>query len=338
MYNCFNKTGLNKMYNIDTEPIISAIIPVYNSEKTIYNAICSIQNQNFTNFEIILIDDFSNDNSSEIIKNLKKIDNRINIISNKKNMGSLYSRSIGVLYSKGEFIMALDNDDMFFSHDIFYFVLKFARDFDFDIVGFRAFMTYDYKDNNSKIDDLYNYKEFPCCSIVYQPQLSTWMLNKKNSYYIHDVTIWAKCIKKSIYKEATIKLGSKRYSMFVSWAEDTIINFIIFNCAKSFIFINKYGIIHLVNNSTASFSMNNDIKLFGEIFLVDVLYDFSKNNSDKNYALMTAYNIKNKFENLFANDTNIIYFKSILNKFLKSQYLSFEVKNKIIIDFKNFLF
>ena len=71
---------------------------------------------------------------------------------------------------------------------------------------------------------------------------------------------------------------------------------------------------------------------------MDVLYDFSKNNSDKNYALRTAYNIRNKFENFFANDTNIIYFKSILVKFLKSQYFSFDVKNKIIKDFKNFLF
>ena len=209
-------------------------------------------------------------------------------------MGSLYSRSIGVLYSKGEFIMALDNDDMFFCHDIFSIVLEFAKDSDFDIVGFRAFKTYNYKDNISKIEEWYNYyKEFHSCSIVYQPKLSTWLIKKKDSHYIHDVTIWAKCIKKSIYKEATIKLGSKRYSQFVSWAEDAIINFIIFNYAKSFIFINKYGIIHLVNNSTASYSMPDDIKLFGELFFVDVLYDFSKNNSDKNFAVMRAYNIRN---------------------------------------------
>ena len=68
--------------------------------------------------------------------------------------------------------------------------------------------------------------------------------------------------KKNLYKEATIKLGSKRYSMFVSWAEDTIMNFIIFNIAKSFLFIHKYGIIHLHNKSTASFTMRKDIILF----------------------------------------------------------------------------
>ena len=197
-------------------------------------------------------------------------------------------------------------------------------------------MIYDYKDNISKIYDLYNYQEYPSCSIVHQPQLSTWMLKKKDSYYMHDVTIWAKCIKKNIYKEAILMLGRKRYSLFVSWAEDAIINVIIFNVAKSFIFINKYGIIHLLSNSTASFSMPNDIKLFGKIFLVDVLYDFSKNNSDKNYAIMSAYAASKKFTNFFVNDTNIIYFKSILNKFIKSPYYSTELKNKIVRDFKNF--
>jgi hypothetical protein len=72
-------------------------------------------------------------------------------------------------------------------------------------------------------------------------------------------------------------------------------NFIIFNLAQSFKFIHKYGIIHLHNNSTASFSMGNDILLFGEIFLIDIIYDFTKNNSDKNYAVMGAYQIKKVF-------------------------------------------
>ena len=49
---------------------ISAIIPEYNSEKTIYSSICYIKNQNILNIEIILIDDFSSDNSSIIVKSL----------------------------------------------------------------------------------------------------------------------------------------------------------------------------------------------------------------------------------------------------------------------------
>ena len=101
---CLKKQYNSQKNTIILKPKISAIIPVYNSEKTIYSSICSIQNQNYTNFEIILIDDFSNDNSSKIIKYLKEKDERIKIISNHKNMGSLYSRNIGTLIAKGRYI------------------------------------------------------------------------------------------------------------------------------------------------------------------------------------------------------------------------------------------
>ena len=337
IYKCLNQPNFTGVYKIKVKPIISSIIPVYNSEKTINYSVCSIQNQNFTNFEIILIDDFSNDNSSKIIKSLQERDERIKILKNKKNMGTLYSRSIGVLISRGEYIFPLDNDDMFFSFDIFDFVLKISKNYDFDVVGFRAFSINNYNDNINNITDLYDYQNYPENIIVYQPELSTWMLNLNGKYFMHDVTIWAKCIKKLIYREATIKLGENRYSNFVSWAEDTIINFVIFTIAKSFIFMHKYGIIHLNSKSTSSFKIHRDIKLFGEIFLADIIYDFSKNNKDKNYAVNAAYHAKRFFRiKNFVNNTSLVYLKALLNKFLKSKYISHRNKIKIKIDFKSF--
>ena len=319
------------------KPISSSIIPVYNCEKAIDYSICSIQNQNFTNFEIILIDDFSDDNSPKIIKSLQERDERIKILKNKKNMGALYSRSIGVLISRGEYIFALDNDDMFFSIDIFDFILNIAKNWDFDVVGFRAYSINNYNDNIDNITDLYDYKSYPENIVVYQPELSTWMLHINGIYFMHDVTIWAKCIKNLIYREAIIKLGENRYSNFVSWAEDTIINFVIFTIAKSFTFMHKYGIIHLNNRSTSSFKIHRDIKLFGEIFLAEIIYDFSKNNKDKNYAVNAAYHAKRFFRiKKFDNNTNLIYLKALLHKFLKSKYISHRNKMKIRTDFKSF--
>ena len=63
--------------------------------------------------EILLIDDFSSDNSLIKIEQLQKEDNRIKIIKNNKNKGALFSRSLGVLKAKGLYIMALDSDDLF---------------------------------------------------------------------------------------------------------------------------------------------------------------------------------------------------------------------------------
>ena len=93
--------------------------------------------------------------------------------------------------------------------------------------------------------DLYNYNHYSTNIIVYQPELSYWTISNKNKFGTHDVTIWAKCIKSKIYKEAIQRFGLRKYSRFVSWAEDTIMTFIIFNIAQSFLFIHKYGIIHL---------------------------------------------------------------------------------------------
>lgn len=66
-------------------PKISVIMPNFNSEKFLPEAISSILNQTFTDFEFIIIDDGSTDNSVEIIKNFKKNDSRIIFLQNKRN-------------------------------------------------------------------------------------------------------------------------------------------------------------------------------------------------------------------------------------------------------------
>ena len=214
---CLNEK--NKNYRIKVKPIISSIIPVFNCEKTISASINSIQNQNFTDFEIILINDCSKDQTSHIIENLQENDIRIKIINNKKNMGSLYSRSIGVLISRGEYIFPLDNDDMFFDEHIFYSIHKIAKESYLDVVGFRGIKMRNYSYGTNQMRDLYNYQHHNNL-IIRQPQLSSWFITIKGHLRFNDVTIWCKCIKTKLYKEAIIKLGFDRYKQFVSWAED----------------------------------------------------------------------------------------------------------------------
>ena len=105
---CLKGILINDLTNITIEsPKISAIINFHNSQKTISRAVKSIQNQNISNIEIILVNDFSIDKSLEIVEEIQKKDKRIKIINNKKNMGTLYSRSIGALSSKGVYILKL---------------------------------------------------------------------------------------------------------------------------------------------------------------------------------------------------------------------------------------
>lgn len=109
---CKSKTILNKRFKTNINPKITAIIPLYNSQKYINYSLCSLQNQNFQNLEIILIDDNSKDNTRNIIEKYMKFDKRINLIKNKENKKILYSKSIAAINAKGKYIFELDHDDI----------------------------------------------------------------------------------------------------------------------------------------------------------------------------------------------------------------------------------
>ena len=131
---CRNGILINDInYNHFLPPKISAIIPVYNANKTIKCAVRSIQNQNMNEIEIILVDDYSSDNSISVINELMIEDKRIKLIKNKKNHGTLYSRSIGAMSAKGKYIMALDNDDLFL-YGIFEKCYREAKKNNIDII------------------------------------------------------------------------------------------------------------------------------------------------------------------------------------------------------------
>lgn len=92
------------------EVIISIIMPVYNAERFLKRAINSIINQTFKNWELILINDGSTDNSGYICDEYSKKDNRIKVI-HKKNEGVAVARQIGIEMATGTFIIHHDSDD-----------------------------------------------------------------------------------------------------------------------------------------------------------------------------------------------------------------------------------
>lgn len=97
---------LNFNENISKKPLVSIIIPTYNRGKYIDKAINSVKNQTYSNFEIIVIDDGSTDNTKEIIDQFEGI-----IYLKQTNQGSASARNKGLSIAKGEFICTLDSDD-----------------------------------------------------------------------------------------------------------------------------------------------------------------------------------------------------------------------------------
>lgn len=93
-------------------PEISVIMGVYNLSPRYKRAIQSILDQTFSNFEFIICDDKSTDNTLQILKNIAKKDNRIKIISNKKNMGLGASLNHCLKFARGKYIARMDDDDV----------------------------------------------------------------------------------------------------------------------------------------------------------------------------------------------------------------------------------
>jgi glycosyltransferase involved in cell wall biosynthesis len=89
---------------------ISIITPCYNAEPYIARTIQSVQNQTITDWEMIIIDDGSIDNSVEIVKDIACNDQRIKLFQ-KENGGSASARNMGLALAQGEFIQFLDADD-----------------------------------------------------------------------------------------------------------------------------------------------------------------------------------------------------------------------------------
>ena len=307
-----------------------------NCQNTIKQTISSIQNQKMTDIEIILVNDKSNDETLDIIKNIKKTDKRIKLINNKKNMGTLYSRSIGALKAKGKYIFPLDNDDMFFDDDIFNTIYEEACNFNYDIVGFRAIKAYSYKVgiNHMEDDRFIHNNSFT----IYKPKLRLFGISQKNRLKVRDLRIWCKCIKNTIYKKGVNSLGRKRYSFYISWSEDTSMVFVLFSVAESYRYIKKYGIFKLIRNNSAAQTLPESHKLFAEIFFLDIIFEFTKNDyKSKKFAVYKAFELRNCQYFKSLNAINIKFLKLTLNKLLSCSYINFDDKEKLKIKFKEII-
>ena len=93
------------------KPKISVIIPVYNTEKYLNQSLDSILNQSYKNFEIIIVDDCSTDNSYQTINLYAKKDHRIKASRNVKNVGQGATRNNAIQQAQGEYIFFIDSDD-----------------------------------------------------------------------------------------------------------------------------------------------------------------------------------------------------------------------------------
>jgi teichuronic acid biosynthesis glycosyltransferase TuaG len=91
---------------------VSVVIPCFNCEKFIGKCLNSVLNQTHRDLEIIIIDDYSSDNTYSFLVDFAKKDSRIVLLKNSLNMGVSYSRNLGISNAKGDYLCFLDSDDV----------------------------------------------------------------------------------------------------------------------------------------------------------------------------------------------------------------------------------
>lgn len=230
---------------------ISVIVPVYNVEFYLEKCVKSILNQTYSNFEILLINDGSTDNSSSICDKLKILDDRVKVF-HKSNSGVSATRNFGIENSKGSLITFIDSDD-FIKNDMLEILYSNLEKFNADISIGKVVDTFD-KD--------YTFNEI-------SEEISNWdnetavkeILNAKKTSFFPV----AKLFKKNLFERI-------RFNDNFKLAEDALlITEILLSKKLNIVFSNRevYAYFHHKNSATTNIlkdSVFDTIKVHAKIF------------------------------------------------------------------------
>ncbi len=297
---------MNKHYS----PIISIIVPVYNTCNYLDKCLNSILSQKFKDFEIILIDDGSQDNSLEICKRYATADHRIKLFT-KKNEGIAKTRRFGIEKIKGQYVIQVDSDD-WVEYDYLYCLYHELIEKDADIV----YCSFINEAGNSS-------------SILSQPKISTnvdgikLLLNGE----LHG-SLCNKLIKVSMLDNINMPIGNVY--------EDLAICIQCFYTANRISYIDIPLYHYLVNNNSISRNTQNLVSLSKKIedaknnitLIEDFLEEKSLLDKYQNELLIRKARVKNYIYDLMYNSYQDFYstYPEANNSLAKLKYVPKKVK------------
>ena len=285
----------------------------------------SVQNQRFNNIEIIFIDDCSKDKSVKLIEEYQEKDERIILIKNMKNKGTLISRNIGALNSRGEYLMFSDPDDMI-SENIINFCYNFIRTNNFEMLRFYLCI-----DHKIFLRSIFNGIEN---KIITQPRLSTFLFYGKGRLLQVDYNVSNKFIKRKAFIRALNSLNDYYLNLYMTFAEDGLINYTLYRTVKSLYFIKKIGYYYIKNNQSITKSKINDNIIKSYFYILKLIFEYSKNNKYEKdmantYLRRFVSPIKNNFlKKIIIKDCR--FYNEIIELYLNCEFISNNNKRKLI--------
>lgn len=304
---------------------ISIILPVFNSEKYLRKCIKSIINQTYTNWELIIINDGSSDNSGNICNELSKDEQRISVI-HKSNEGVSKARNIGLEQSLGDYVTFVDSDDFLEPFTLYTYIEEIRKN-NSDIVKVGYYR--EYKNNTQERVAINE-------NVVLNNTWDLYRLLEKSHYYSF---LWNMCIRKTCISD--IKFDEK-----ISWCEDHIFSYQCYlNCRRmSILSIPCY---HYIIHESCSLSDIKDpfvIKLANEkerenkLLLNAGVYADVEEEIEDCYAyrlhriISILYNFKHSYKERywFSKECKIWTLKYKEDKIFFSDLLPFFIKDIIL--------
>ena len=311
----------NEEENINNSPFFSICITVYNMENHIEISLLSVLNQSYRNFEIIIINDFSQDTSKKIIQNVQSQNSKIRLFNHEENLGIYKSRIDAIRNAKGNYIIFLDSDDLFSNPNLLKELYKFNLPYNNDMIEFTTLIQEEnhilYYSFDHRINHFHNFE----AEIVFQPYLSNILFFEYNNY--SDVfcrCLWNKMVRKDIYIKTINFLGNKAYEKkHFDLAEDTIINILNFEFASNYSNINLIGYIYNIRKESISH-----------------INEGKGNNLKIAHCMLYFYKLFFRYIKYFNKDLNYLYFDlRAFDYYLKyiKQYSSHSFEKEPVINF-----
>lgn len=234
---------------------VSFVIPAYQVEKYIGSCIESIQNQTTNDWELIIIDDGSYDNTLNIVKKYAQCDSRITVV-HQNNQGVSAARNVGITLAKGQWIAFIDGDDLV-APDLLEKYKKYLSD-DNDI----CFISYQDVDEK-KLDNFSKYKKNSILSnyqiIKFSQndflefQLATFNRDLKGKYDYHKIKL---AMPGKFYRRTFLLKNKIEFPVGIPTGEDAIFNLYAYRYAKKGVFIDAPLYFHRVWRDSVSKKYN----------------------------------------------------------------------------------
>lgn len=288
---------------VDENIDLSIIVPAYNSSDYIEECISSVLKQKTSyNYELIVINDGSKDNTLEKI-NLFKKNKNLKII-NQENKGFSGARNRGIDEAKGKYIMFLDSDDLLCENSIEK-LIKTANEKKADIVQ-GSYYTFD-KNGNKFYKDIPPTEEDREISVPGFP--------------------WGKVYKGELFEKVRFPLNF--------WYEDTIVNYLLARLSNKYVAISDYVYGYRINEKGITFTSKKSKKVLDTYWIIEEMIDLSKDiglKIDDSIYDMTIFQLSN----LLYRRIHFLDEETIKNTFILACYLMKDIgikdsKNKSII-------